>query len=247
MKSAIYTGKLHHRRTSPKIHDFTYDVALFYLDLSEAERLFKFPFIKFVDNDYLKGEGSLQQNVRKFIFEKTKRAHVGPIRILTQIRYFGFCFNPVSFYYCFDAEDRELEFILAEITNTPWGERKAYVFECKPGTRRHDYEFEKDFHVSPFMPMNLLFRWSFGVPMPESTEHYLMVHMEDWNLQKTEMCFEATLSLRPKPLTSRNLAFTILCYPLLTFKAFIAIYYQAFVIKLKNIPFYPHPSIGEKA
>ena len=62
-------------------------------------------------------------------FEKTVKDFKGPIRLLTHLRYFGHCFNPVSFYYCFNDSDEKVEAIMAEVTNTPWKERYAYVIE----------------------------------------------------------------------------------------------------------------------
>ena len=87
--------------------------------------------------------------------------------MLTHLRYFGIGFNPVTFYYCFDAADTRVESIVAEITNTPWNERHAYVLtdpmpEAAPRVLR--YRFAKEFHVSPFMPMEMDYDWRFGVP-----------------------------------------------------------------------------------
>ena len=82
----------------------------------------------------------------------------GPIRLLTHLRYFGYCMNPVSFYYCFDAAGTALETIVAEITNTPWRERHQYVLPVAERRRALRFEFDKDFHVSPFMPMEMQYR-----------------------------------------------------------------------------------------
>ena len=260
LKSALYTGILHHRRTKPKIHDFSYPVLLFYIDLQEIHSIFKVPFffsfhsprlLGFERKDYLKGEESLEGAVRKIIFTKTGKHSKGPIRLLTQIRYFGFCFNPVSFYYCFDEEDHHLEFIVTEITNTPWNERKAYVFETESHLKEFEFEFKKDFHVSPFFPMDLEYRWKFNQPFPLIPESTLWVNMEDWESLDQEKfgtkIFNAHLKLKPKPMTGLNLMLSILSFPLLTFKAFGAIYYQAFKIYFKKIPFLSHPKfkLGE--
>jgi DUF1365 family protein len=256
MKSAIYTGTIHHRRVAPKFHDFRYQVALFYLDLSEITQIFKWPFLfsarglklmGFDRQDYLKGSANLTQAVQNLIFKETSKTHRGPIRLLTQIRYFGFCFNPVSFYYCFNESDTELEFIVAEITNTPWNERQAYVLDCQGGGEWNQFEFRKNFHVSPFLPMDLWYVWRFARPHPENKDSLLTVRMEDWNLTKTLRIFDASLILQPKALTSASLVKTVLTYPLLTLKTGIAIYYQALCLKLKNIPFYSHPEPRRKS
>ena len=252
-KSQIYTGMLHHRRTSPKVHDFRYQVAMFYLDISEIEKIFKVPFLfsfrgpslaGFRRGDYLKGDESLSQAVKDLILAKTGRLHDGPIRLLTQIRYFGFCFNPVSFYYCFDASEK-LKFVVAEITNTPWNERHSYVLEMNPLVECSHFEFQKDFHVSPFFPMELQYRWSLNSPNPVGAMATLRVDMEDWDLKSKECVFEAHLSLKAKEMNSKNLILLVLGFPFLTFKTFFAIYFQALLLLMKRVPFYSHPKSGE--
>ena len=88
--------------------------------------------------------------------EQTGARPQGPIRLLTQLRSFGHCFNPVSFYYCFDAGGERVQAVVAEVTNTPWGERHAYVIET--AQPRHVAvlagELDKALHVSPFMGMD---------------------------------------------------------------------------------------------
>ena len=107
------------------------------------------------------------------------RGRAGPIRLLTHLRFFGYSFNPVSFYYCFDAPDSRVETIVAEITNTPWKERHAYVLPvtgaARRGARAWRFSFDKQFHVSPFMPMDMRYEWCFSAP-----GEGLHVHMENW-------------------------------------------------------------------
>jgi DUF1365 family protein len=250
MKSAIYTGILHHRRTAPKVHDFKYQLALFYLDLDELDSVFSVPFffsnrsprlIGFKRSDYLAGKGSLKESVLDLVEKKTGERPKGPVRMLSQLRYLGFCFNPVTFYYCFDEAGVKLEYIAAEITNTPWNERKPYGFKFDG----RDFEFKKDFHVSPFFKMNLHYVWRFNEPAPDDHESKIRVRMEDWEMHEqghpTEQVFEANLILKPQTLTRWNVIKTVLGFPLLTFKAFLAIYWQALCIYLKRVPFIPHP------
>ena len=71
----------------------------------------------------------LADAVRDLVEERTGARPAGPIRLLTHLRSFGHCFNPVSFYYCFDPAGERVEAVVAEVTNTPWGERHAYVLE----------------------------------------------------------------------------------------------------------------------
>lgn len=250
MKSSLFTGTLNHRRFYPKKHAFTYPVLLFYLDLTEIKNIFSIPLlfsdqspsiIRFNRSDYLSGKESLIETVRDLIFQKTGRTHQGPIRLLTQVRYFGFCFNPVSFYYCFEEKGENLEFIVTEVSNTPWNERKSYVLECEPGATLHRVQFKKDFHISPFLPMDIEHVWSFSSFRKIKDKTILSVYMEDWNTSHSQLIFDATLTLQSVPLKRPNLIKSLFSFPLLTFKSFLAIYYQALRLKLKGIPFYSHP------
>lgn len=254
MKSFIYSGTLHHKRTKPKTHDFSYQVALFYLDLDEVDQIFNVPFFLsskgprlagFDRKDYLKGQGSLKKAVADLIHVKTGQNFSGSVRMLSQIRYLGICFNPVTFYYCFDAEEK-LKFIISDITNTPWNERHAYVHEVKTELNENQFEFKKDFHVSPFLPMDLHYSWKFKTPHPEQALDRLIVHMEDWDLKLNEKVFEAHLVVQAKPLTRAQVVKTILEFPFLTLKTIFAIYYQALLLKLKGAHFYSHPNPGNK-
>jgi DUF1365 family protein len=253
-QSAIYTGTLHHQRKSPKFHDFRYQVTFFYIDLAEVKRIFNLPLFfwdrfprifGFNRNRYLAGGASLDQTVRDLIFAKTAKKHEGPIRMLSQISYFGFCFNPVSFFYCFDRSGEHLEFIVAEVSNTPWNERKSYVFPCNRDDEQHRFEFKKDFHVSPFFPMNLEYVWIFKSPNPRVGSS-LNVLMEDWNDSRTERVFFANLVLNPQPMTRSNLFKNIVSFPFMTFKTFGAIYIQAMRLWIKKVPFYSHPKNIQK-
>jgi len=247
MKNAIYVGTLHHHRLSPKVHRFSYPVAFFYLDLDEIESTFRIPvlfshrfprILGFNRKDYLAGQPSLKESVRDLVEKKTGQRPRGPIRILTQIRYFGFCFNPVSFYYCFDESGERLEFIASEITNTPWKERMPYAFEFKG----QDFVFQKDFHVSPFFTMNYRYTWTFVEPTPQKPDSRLRVIMKNHELtDRANLAFQAILDLKPQPLTLKTVVKTVLTHPLLTFRSFLGIYWQAFLIYLKGVPFVPHP------
>jgi len=247
MDSCLYVGQIRHRRFAPKPHAFTYQLFMAYLDLAELETVFsgsrlwssqKPAFAWFRRVDYL-GDPAvpLDQAVRNLVEEQTGIRPSGPIRLLTHLRYFGVCFNPVSFYYCFDAVGESLETIVAEITNTPWNERFRYVLTSAKQTdpaSSHCYAFPKEFHVSPFFPMDLNYDWRFTKP----GEH-LSVHMN--LIRQTDKVFDATLNLRRVEITPRRLAYTLLTYPFMTLKAVIGIYFEAALLKLKGIPFYDHP------
>jgi len=248
-RSAVYEGEVRHRRFAPVSNEFRYRMFLLYIDLAELPGLLE-PYTLwsarrpnlawFRRADYL-GDPSvpLDRAVRDLVEERLGFRPRGAVRLLTHLRYFGCMFNPVSFYYCFDEGDRRVEAIVAEITNTPWGERHAYVFGDRgneavhPSWRR--YRFPKAFHVSPFIDMAVDYDWRFREPGKT-----ISVHMID--REGGKRIFDATLSLRRLPVSSRTLASALLRYPLMTAKVGAAIYWQAFRLWMKRAPFFPHPS-----
>jgi uncharacterized protein len=247
MNSCIYEGRVRHRRFTPAEHVFEYSLFMMYLDLDESPDLFErrwlwsgrgFAPAWFRRRDHLgKPEVPLADAVRDLIESETGRRPDGPIRLLTHLRYFGYCFNPVSFYYCYDRVGRNVETIVAEINNTPWGERHCYVFGAERNAaegRKKRYKFSKAFHVSPFMEMNLDYDWRFVDPGKR-----LAVHM-DTRKNGTHL-FDATLTLTRQEITMSSLARVLAVYPLITIKIIGAIYYQALRLWLKKCPFYVHP------
>jgi DUF1365 family protein len=167
----------------------------------------------------------------------------GPIRLLTHLRYFGYAFNPVSFYYCFDAADQRVETIVAEITNTPWNERHAYVLPISRATAHgaaQRFHFDKQFHVSPFWAMDMQYAWSFNDPAEK-----LLVHMENWRAQ--DRVFDATLTLDRKEISSTSLARSLVRYPMMTASVVSSIYWQALRLWMKRTPFFSHPMTTMKS
>ncbi len=180
----------------------------------------------------------LADAIRALVEAETGVRPVGRIRLLTHLRFFGYSFNPVSFYYVYDAADEHVETIVAEITNTPWDERHAYVLDAaraqRAGAQGLRWEFDKRFHVSPFLPMDMRYDWRFTEPGAA-----LGVHMENW--QDGARLFDATLTLQREPLTGRNLARALLHFPLVTLQVTALIYWQALRLAAKRTPFFTHP------
>jgi hypothetical protein len=249
MHSCLYTGTVRHRRFAPRDNRFRYRIYLTYLDLAELPQLFdrywlwsaRRPALAWFKRSDFLGDAAvpLDTAVRDRIETETGQRPAGPIRLLTHIRYFGHNFNPVSFYYVFDAADARLEYVVAEITNTPWDERHSYVLRldsAEPvGAQVWRWQFQKQFHVSPFLPMDMRYDWRFSAPGDS-----LDVHMT--NLAGDRPAFDATLTLRREPITSGSLARALFAFPFITMKVSALIYWQALVLLLKRTPFYTHPA-----
>jgi DUF1365 family protein len=241
--SCIYEGTVRHRRVSPQ-RQFRYPVALAYLDLAELPRLLggrlttaRPGLLRFRRADYL-GDASvpLDNAVRDAVQHHSGVRPAGPIRVLTQLRSFGHSFNPVSFYYCFAPDGEQLQAIVAEVTNTPWRERHAYVLMAgtDPLGLLHD-STEKQMHVSPLMGMDQ--RYRFAAATPGET---LSLHIE--SSQQEQSVFDATLSLRRRPLTeatARRLAWR---YPFASIRVLVLIYLQAVRARLAGASYHPHPA-----
>jgi len=230
------------------VHAFRYRLFMLYLDLAELPGLFdrvplwsaRRPALAwFRRKDYL-GPASLplDEAVRRRVEAETGHRPSGPVRMLTHLRYFGYCMNPVTFYYCFDDAGAQVTHVVAEINNTPWDERHAYVLDVaragRQGRTLH-WRFAKSFHVSPFMPMDLDYTWRFDEPAAG-----LHVHME--NLARGERVFDATLDLRREPISAAALNRALLAHPFMTLKVAAMIYWQALRLLLKRVPFFTHPA-----
>ncbi len=258
MNSALYTGWIQHRRFGPARNAFRYRIFMSWLDLAELERVFerrwfwsaRRPALAWFRRADFLGPAHLPLDVavRDRVQQHTGVRPRGPIRLLTHLRFFGYSFNPVSFYYVSDEADTHVETIVAEITNTPWRERHAYVL---PVTRALGaphcwrFSFAKQFHVSPFMPMDLRYDWSFGTP-----GQGLHVHMENHVGAldgERRLAFDATLHLRRREMTAASMAMALLRFPFITLRVSALIYWQALKLLFKRAPFHVHPSKGQPA
>lgn len=247
LNSAIYSGVVQHQRFVPMKQNFKYRIFMLLLDLDELPEIFK-PYwlwsakrpniAYFRRADHL-GDHSknLKQSVIDLVFERTGHRLNGSIRLLTHLRYWGYCFNPVSFYYCFDESNSYVEVIVAEVHNTPWNQQHCYVLlpQYNLGNQeRQHFIFPKEFHVSPFMPMDMSYDWCLSAPRKS-----LFVHMK--NLKQQTEHFNATLNLKRQELNHKNLAKLLLNHPFMTAKVITMIYWQALKLKCKGATFYSHP------
>ena len=153
IKSCIYEGTIRHRRYRPRPNRFQYRLFFMFLDLDELPTLFdmhplwsnqQVNLAYFRRRDHFGNpQIPIKRAVQDLVEERLGRQPMGPVRLLTHLRYFGHCFNPASFYYCYNQEDTEVETIVLEIHNTPWGEHFCYVLDKEDnlhpfdGWRRH--------------------------------------------------------------------------------------------------------------
>lgn len=250
LQSCLYVGTIAHRRLRPVEHRFQYKLFMAMIDLDEVDQLFgrgrfcsfrRFSPIQFRRSDFL-GDASrpLADCVRELVRNATGRTPRGPIRLLTHLRYFGFTFNPVSLYYCYGEDSQAVQAILADVTNTPWGERHTYVIPCDETGTVRKHCCPKAFHVSPFMPMEQTYRWTTSAP----TES-LAVSVESSDVAGN--IFAAHLNLQRRSFSEARLAWLLVRFPLITLKVVAAIYWQALRLWWKRVPFVPHPNrISEK-
>ena len=241
--SCIYTGTIRHRRAEPR-RAFSHRLALVYLDLEELPRLLGGRLLRsspgalrFRRRDYL-GDPSiaLDAAVRERVAQLTGERPPGPIRLLTQLRSFGVCFNPVSFYYCLDATATHLHSVLAEVTNTPWGERHSYALsEARAGSAVIRGAFAKQLHVSPFMGMDHTYHARAGTPGDT-----LSVHIE--SRRGDSVAFDATLAMRRRELTGAEARRISALHPLAGARVLALIYGHALGLKLAGARTHSHPA-----
>ena len=252
MESCIYEGRVRHTRTEPVLHRFSYRMFMMYLDLDELPELFSKRWLwsttrpalaRFRRQDHLGApDESLADSIRKLVEQETGKRPEGPIRLLTNLSYFGYCFNPVSFYYCFATDGETLQTIVAEVNNTPWGERDTYVLPDsmdvgQRGVKR--FRPEKKMHVSPFMSMDVGYDWCFTDPGDR-----LSVYMA--NSSGGKRMFDASINLTRTDISGRALASVLARFPFMTVKIIAGIYWQAFRLWLKRCPLYAHPDKRQK-
>jgi DUF1365 family protein len=240
--SGIYEGTIRHRRFAPR-REFTHRLALAYIDLDELPKLLggrlvrrRPGVLRFRRRDYL-GDPRLplDRAVRDLVESQTDERPTGPIRLLTQLRSFGHLFNPVSFYYCFEEQGERVQAVVAEVTNTPWGERHAYVLDGELGRAGVlGSSVDKALHVSPFMAMD--HRYDARATRPGET---LSVHIA--SSHEGETLFDATLALRRRDFTRRSMGRITVRYPFATIRVLALIYAHAVGLKLAGARVHPRP------
>jgi len=269
VQSAIYKGDVWHRRHSPRPHRFNYHVFMMYLDLSEVDQVLslsrfwsyrRWSLARFNRSDFYQpqktnsqssadGVAGLDRAVRKAVENELHFYPEGPVRLLTNLRYFGYLINPISCYYCFSAaaQGEKLQALMLEVTNTPWGQKTQYVLDMRDLSPNEPIEFNKAMHVSPFMPMAMNYRWCGKIPAEKlqyTLSNYTIGNGVDESPNRK--IFDAGVNFNRVELTASNLNKMIFRYPFMTMQIAIAIYWQALKLALKGVNFLPHPAKGQK-
>ena len=242
-------GTVWHRRFKQRDHAFRYRLWFALIDIDSIDntlsrsRLWskrRFSLASLYRPDMIEPhDQSVGRVVRDRVEQVLKRRPTGQLRLLTQPRQWGLCFNPVSFYLCYD-QGGKLDSIVADVHNTPWGERHAYVLDAaRQADPNYEFEFDKDFHVSPFLPMNMRYSWRFKL-----TEDALSVHMLE--MENESKSLATGLSLTLQELNRSAMRRLPLQFPLQAAKVVTGIYTHAARLWLKKVRFYPHPKYDDK-
>ena len=260
LRSALYEGTVTHRRASPA-HRFTSRVAVPLLFLDELPRLRsahplvdldpsphrrRWPAaIRFHREDYLPSASPTVQGAVAQAVAKAGGSVRGPVAMLGHVRTWGWLFNPLTVFYCFDPSGREVEWTVLEVSNTPWHERHGYVVG-PPG----EHSFAKAMHVSPFLPAQATYILRYSAPeegirvsldvaaRPPPTP-YGRGHEPDRDTLAPQL--SASMVLRRKPLDRAGLARLLWAHPLMTTRVSSRIYAQAGRLAARGAPFHPHP------
>jgi DUF1365 family protein len=245
--TCAYEGVVVHRRRTPTEHSFRYRVFMMYLDLDDVDRALSHHLLwsarrpapaRWRRRDHPGDPAQpLDDWVRALVAERTGVHPTGPVRLLTHLRYVGRWFNPISLYYCFDDNGETLQWVVTEVTSTPWRERSHHVLDVRGGARVASGTMAKDLHVSPFLPMALDYRWRLTRPNG-SLSFSLDV------LQGSAVVLETGIAMRRTELTRASMARLLLTYPPMSLRVLGGIYWQAFRLWRKGTPYHPHARLG---
>jgi DUF1365 family protein len=235
--SGLFVGTLRHRRFTPVAHAFTYPLFMALLDIDRVAELMRVSAVtsynrwnwaSFDDRDHL---GDPARSLRERLTIDASRQGIdlpdGPVFLLTHLRYLGYGFNPVSFFYCFDGAER-LQVVLAEVSNTVGGTHN-YWLRPDSASRTFRAAATKSLYVSPFMPVDLEYAFAFTPPAGR-----LVAHMK--TVKAGTACFDATLSLERRPWTAAEIRRALVRHPAMTAAVMAGIHWQALRLWWKGVP-----------
>ena len=233
MNSCIYNGIVTHTRFKPIRHNLRYKTFSLLLDLDEVEKLDKklsifshnkFNIFSFYDKDHGDRDGSslktwVLSNLKKFNIHQ----NINTIKILCYPRIFGYVFNPLSIFYCYN--NTNLKAIFYEVKNT-FNEQHTYIFKVN-NNEKIDQKCKKKFYVSPFMDMETYYNFKLLEP-----DEKLSVYIKQTDTEGTVLT--ATQTGDKKELSLKQLILNFIKYPLMTIKIISSIHYEALLLWKKG-------------
>ena len=244
VRSAVYTGEVRHARFAPAAHAFTYRLAMTFLRLDEVDEvLARHPLwgrrrgtpVRYRREDFLGDpDRELPEAVKDVVEGDLGFRPEGPVALLAHLRTFGWCFNPLAAYYCYDATGTQVVAQVLSVTNTPWGERTEYVIDTRRSPAAWRARFAKAMHVSPFMGMDQTYLLDATAP---GEDLRLTLRSEE----DGRVVFAADLDLARRPADRAGLGRVLWRYPLMTLRVSLAIHVQALRLWRKGVPFHRHP------
>jgi DUF1365 family protein len=251
MRSHLLVGKVQHRRARPFTYGLEHDVFYVALDLAEIDQVAarsrlvgrnRRAVLGFRDADHLPGGSTdLDRDVRELLRADGVEPAGWQITLITNLRTFGYVFNPASFYLCRDGSGA-LRRVIVEVHNT-FGERHLYVLRPSDGDEagfRSDAAFRagmtKDFFVSPFISID----GRYAVHVRDDDEG---VRIAIALRQDEGPMLSTSLVLRRRPLTDRALLRQLLRHPLLPQRTIALIHWHAFRLWLRGAPFFRHGQV----
>ncbi len=257
MNSCLYECTVMHKRLRPKTHQFTYRIFLFWLDLDELAAVERsVPIFSAgtrnlyslqAEDHFSFGAQSIRSNVISWVQSQGETREIANVRMLTLPRFLGYTFNPITIYILYNAAGDPITSV-TEVGNT-FKELKPYLVPAE-GEHFHS-RATKHFYVSPFSDLDLAFDFKYETPSER-----LRVWIDDYRDEEKELI--SVLSGKRLPLTTANLLYCTLKYPLITLKVITLIHWEAIRLWLKKVPFHrkeanphlqrgvfrPHPSIA---
>lgn len=240
--NALYVGTVRHARYRPKKHRFAYRVFSAFLDVDDIDAgrlglkllsVDRFNLFSFKKRDHGAKDGSkLRPFIEGLLAEAGLKAPTR-IAILCYPRMFGFAFNPLTVYYCFDGQS--VSAMVYEVRNT-FGDDHIYVVPLTAGHAETPLLHERDklMHVSPFIGMQA--RYHFSAAAPAETLRLVIRETQD-----AAPLLVASFAGTRKPLNDRHLLAAFLTHPLMTVKVLVAIHWEAARLFLKGVPFFRRP------
>jgi uncharacterized protein len=246
-RSALYAGTVMHRRYHPALHELRYRIFSLLIDLDEMEQLAKsfrffsvgrFNLVSFFERDH--GDGR-ERGLRDWVKDQCKKAGIdgeGSIRLLSMPRILGHAFNPLSVFFCHNGAGA-LTGILYQVNNT-FGQRHSYLIPVRQPERRIICQAApKVFYVSPFMPMEMEYRFRV---VPPGRRLSVVIDGLGSVGDKIEKVITASLSGYRVDLTDRALLGSFLQSPVLGLKVVAGIHWEALKLWRKRVGYHPKPA-----